>query len=206
MYDATWAPTFFNQKATTATGADISMAVASTPLHDFDLEYEFLRDGQHWGGALSALEFRTMMGFHLAMAGSQGRFLFHNPDDYQVFQNVIATGDGATTTFTLTRTFGANGFFGTEPVGQVDVQSGVNVYLGGSSSPLAHAAYTISTANPCANTITFATPPAAGQAIAVDMQYWYYCSLGAESNSFKKFMDRIWSLGKVTLHSCRAGA
>ena len=38
------------------------------------------------------------------------------------------------------------------------------------------------------------------------MSYYYYCKLADNSNSFEKFMDRIWALGKVTLHGCRPGA
>jgi hypothetical protein len=38
------------------------------------------------------------------------------------------------------------------------------------------------------------------------MAYFYYCKLSANSNTFEKFMDRLWQLQKVTLHSCRTGA
>ena len=205
-YSSKWSPTFFNQTATTATGADIDVGIAQYPLHDFELSYEFLRDGPQAGGLLQGLEFRTLMGFHLALGGTLGRFLYKNPDDYQVFQNQIGTGDGTTTTFTLTRTFGANGYFAAEPVGQVDTTSLFDVYLNGSSTPVTPSLYTVSTANPCANTITFQTAPGAGQAITVDMSYFYYCKLASNANSFEKFMNRLWSVEKVTLHSCRAGA
>lgn len=204
-YNSKWAPMFFNSSVTTSTGADIDMGLAQDPLHDFELTYRFLRDGPGWRDALSGLEFRTMMGFHLAMAGTLGRFLYRNPDDNEVFRNAIGTGDGTTTVFTITRTFGANGYFGTEPVGQVDVAAGVNVYLGGSATPLDPTLYAIDT-TPVANTITFDTAPGAGAAIDIDMRYFYYCKLPQNSNTFEKFMDRLWMLGKVTLHSCRPGA
>jgi hypothetical protein len=208
-YNAKWSPVFFNAPtAVTATGADIDLGLAQYPLHDFELAYEFLRDGIGWGAgrALPTLEFRTMMGFHLAIGGSLGRFLFRNVDDCQVFQNQIGVGDGVTTTFTLTRAFGANGYFGTEPVGQVDTARPFNVYLAGSATPLAPSLYTLGAASPAANTVTLATAPAPGQAVTVDMAYFYYCKLAQNNNTFEKFMHRLWSLGKVTLHSCRPGA
>jgi hypothetical protein len=208
-YNAKWSPTFFNAPtAVTATGADIDLGLAQYPLHDFELTYEFLRDGIGWGAGrtLPTLEFRTMMGFHLQIGGALGRFLFHNVDDCQVFQNRIGVGDGIATTFTLTRSFGANGYFGTEPVGQADLTQPFNVYLSGAATPLDARLYTISTANPATNTVTLVTPPASGQAIAVDMAYFYYCKLAQNNNTFEKFMHRIWTLGKVTLHSCRPGA
>jgi hypothetical protein len=207
-FSSKWSPSFVNMKtATTASGADIDLGLAQYPLHDFELTYEFLRDGPIWGPpTLAQIEFRTLMGFHLAIGGSLGRFLYRNPDDCRSYRNQIGVGDGVTTTFTITRTFGANGYFGTEPVGQVDMNAPINVYPTGSATPLAPSQYTISTATPCANTITFASPPGASQPVYMDMSYFYYCKLSDNSNTFEKFMDRLWKLGKVTLHSCRAGA
>lgn len=205
-YTSKWSPNFFNQTATSATGADIDVAIAQYPLHDFELTYSFLRDGLGWQGALSGLEFRTMMGFHLALGGSRGRFLYRNPDDHQVFRNQIAVGDGTTTSFLITRSFGANGYSSAEPVGQVNTTAGVNVYLGTSATPVCPSLYAIDTTSPVANMITFQTAPTAGQAISIDMEYFYYCKLADNSNTFEKFMSRVWNVSKVRLHGCRAGA
>jgi len=201
-----WMPRFPVQTAIAANLAEIDVAIAQIPLHDFELTYNFLRDGVGWGNALSALEFRTLFGFFLSVGGSAGRFAYRNPSDKEVFQQAIGTGDGATTTFTLVRTFGGGGFSATEPVGVVDTTALFNVYLAGSSTPVNPALYTLNTANPCAQTITFATPPASGAKIAVDMSYRYYCKFADSSLTFERFMDRIWSVGKVALRSCRAGA
>ena len=207
-YGSRWSPSFVNMPtATTASGADVDLGLAQYPLHDFELQYEMLRDGRSWGNgaALPTLEFRTMMGFHLQIAGTTGRFLFRNPDDHQVWRNIIGVGNGSITSFVLTRTFGANGFFGTEPIGQVDSLAPFNAYLNGSSIPVPPSQYAVGAANPCANTITFETAPSSGQSIAVDMSY-YYCKLANNSNTFEKFMERLWSLNKVSIHSCRPGA
>lgn len=201
---------FFVATSTTATGAQIDVGLAQYPLHSYELTYNFIRDGVRRGpGVRAALEYRTMRGFFLQIGGMLGRFLYKDIDDYQVRQNSIGVGDGITTTFTLTRTFGANGYFGTEPVGMVntDPSEPFNVYLGGSATPLPQPGnYTLNTANPAANTITFATAPLVGQAIAVDMGYFYYCKLGDNSSTLEKFMDRLWKLDKVTLQTCRPGA
>jgi len=207
-FSSKWSPSFVNMPtATTASGADIDIGLAQYPLHDFELTYEFLRHGPVPGGSpLAQLEFRTLMGFHLMLSGTLGRFLYRNPDDDQVFRDLIGVGDGATTVFTLTRGFGANGYFGREPVGQVNTDAGVNVYLGTSATPVAPSGYAISTATPCANTITFGTAPGSGVPISIDMKYYYYCKLADNSNTFEKFMDRLFKLQKVALHSCRSGA
>jgi hypothetical protein len=205
-YTSRWKPMFFNMTATTATGADIDVGLSQYPLHDFELNYNFLRDGPDWRDVLGEQEFKTMMGFFLTIGGTLGRFLYRNPADWKVFQTPIGVGDGTTTTFTLTRRFGANGYYQTEPVGQIDVAAGANFYLNGSSSPVLPTLRTISVANPCANTVTFTTAPPNGQAITADLQYFYYCKMGANDLSFDKFMDRLWMLQKVQLHSCRPGA
>lgn len=203
-YSSKWTPRFFVQTAVAATGAETDVPIAQYPLHDFELTYKFLRDGVGWNDALSALEFRTMMGFHLMMQGSAGRCLYQNPDDNQVWRQPLGTGDGSTTAFTLIRTFGANGYTAAEPVGQVDPTT-INVYLGTSTTPVAPALYTINIANPVANTITFVTPPSAGTPVSIDMSYFYYCKLVNDAPQFEKFMNRLWALGKVQLRSLRPG-
>lgn len=202
-YSSKWTPRFFNQTSVAPTGAEYDIAIAQYPLHDFELTYAFLRDGPSWRDALSAMEFRTMMGFHLAMGGSAGRFLYRNPDDYQVTRNVIGMGDGATRSFTLTRSFGANGYAASEPVGQVNTDALFNVYLGASPAPVNPADYVLDTSKPVINTITFDTAPAAATPIYVDMTYFYYCKLPANAATFEKFMTRIWNLGQLQIRSCR---
>lgn len=203
-----WSPSFVNQSAKAAAGASINVALAQYPLHTFELTYEFLRDGYGpgFGPSKAGLEFKTMMGFHLQTAGTHGRFLYRNVDDEKVWRQPIGTGDGTTTTFALMRTFGANGYSGTEPIGEVNVDAGLNVYLGSSNTPVNPTLYTINRAVPGANTITFGTAPAGGQAVSIDMAYFYYCQLPDDSNTFEKFMDRLWTLQKVTINSCRPGA
>lgn len=202
---------WFNASADTATGAHITVGLAQYPLHDFELTYDFLRDGETargpWQiGARAALERRTLEGFFGQMAGSLGRCLYKDIDDCQVSQQPLGVGDDATTTFTLIRTFGANGYGWSEPIGQVDLTQPFAVYLNNSSVALDPSKYTLSTANPAANTLTFVTPPPLGQQVRVDMGFLFYCRLSDDTQTFEKFMDRLWKVGKVTLRSCRPGA
>jgi hypothetical protein len=194
-----WTPRFYNMATqTTASGADIDLGLAQYPLHDFELQYDFLRDS-------GATEFKTLFGFVLQMAGTPGRFLFSNPDDNAVTGQGIGTGDGTTKTFTLVRSFGAGGFTGTEPVGSVDLGSTFNVYVNGTLKTIT-TDYTVDQSVPGANTITFTTAPASSAAITVDMTYLYYCKFPDDGQEFDKFMDKLWSMQKVSLHSCRPGA
>lgn len=201
-----WTPEFFNLKtAVSASGAETDLALAQYPLHGFELTYNFLRDGGVGGWAAPAgLEFRTLMGFWLQLGGSVGRFLYRNPDDNQVAAQLIGTGDGATTGFTVVRSFGANGFGATEPVGQVDTTQPVTVRLG--NTVQAASLYTLNTAAPAAQLLTFATAPGAGVSIYMDFAFFYYCKFGANSAGFEKFQHRLWKLQKIDLKSCRPGS
>lgn len=204
-FNVKWIPNFFNlPTATSSTGADVDLALADTPLHDYELNYEFLHD-QSWRSLQESLEFKTLFGFFLQMGGTVGRFVFENPDDFQVFQQSFATGDGSTTTFVLKRFFGANGFGATEEVGVVNTNLPFNIYLGGSSVPLNPSLYTTDFTLPVVQKVTFNTAPGVGVNIAVDMSYYYYCKFPANTNTFEKFMYRLWTVNSLIIHSCRAG-
>jgi hypothetical protein len=203
-FSTKWSPQFFNLKTeTTATGADIDLALAQYPLHAFELTYNFLRAWR--APANQSLEFKTLMGFWLMLGGTAGRFLFKNVDDCAVAAQTIGTGDGATTSFgPIVRTFGGNGFFASEPVGQIDTGGPVTVRLGNIVQPAT--AYTLSTATPLSQTITFAAPPASGVPVTMDFGFFYYCKFADNANTFEKFADRLWLLQKVAIKSCRPGA
>ena len=199
-YNVGWDTNFFNMPtSTSSSGADIDLGIAQYPLHDFTLTYEFLRD------AFGFTEQKTMRGFFMAIAGSLGRFLFRNPHDCGVKSQIIGTGDGATRLFTLIRTYGAGEYSSSEPVGMVDTTAPFNAYLNG--LVLGEGTdYTLVTSVPCLQQIQFATAPALGQVITVDMNYFYYCKLADSKLTLEEFMHRLWTLNKIVLHSCRAGA
>jgi hypothetical protein len=202
-FSTKWSPEFFNLATeTTATGADIDLALAQTPLHNFELTYNFLRSWR--APANISLEFKTLMGFWLMLGGTAGRFLFKNADDCFVAAQLIGTGDGATTTFgPIVRTFGANGYVASEPVGQIDTTQNVIVRLGNAAQPAS--TYTLATSAPLNQTITFASAPTAGTPIYMDFAFFYYCKFAENANTFEKFADRLWSLQKISIKSCRPG-
>lgn len=198
-YPLKWIPRFFNMATkTTASGADVDLPLWPYPLHDFELQYEFLRNG-------SAMpEFQTLQGFISDIGGTSGRFLFLNPWDNAIAGQAIGTGDGSTTTFTLVRTFGAGGFGGTEPVGYVN-RSTLNVYDNGTLKAFG-TDYVFDGEIPCQQAINFATPPAAGHAITADISYWYYCKFAENQQELAQQMATYWSAPKVQIRSCRPAA
>jgi len=201
-FSVKWTPVFAAmQSQVTDNLANIDLALASTPIHEFELTYEFLRDGTSWSAG--SAEFRTMMGFLLLIGGPAGRFFFKNPDDYTVTGQAIGTTDGATNVWNIVRTFGVGANVGTEMVGGVDTLSTVNVYLDGVlQSPTA---YSILTVTPGQNQLQFASTPGAGHAITMDFNYYYYCKF-PDPVTLEKFLNRVWSISSIKLRSCRPGA
>jgi hypothetical protein len=205
-YNVKWSPEFFNMKTeTTDSGADIDLALAPWPLHNFELTYSFLRNGfwndpEVYGGT----EFQTMMGFFLSISGTVGRFLFLNPDDNSVTGQAVATTDGTTSVFgPLMRTFGVASYNASEPVGVVNTDETFNVYLDDVlQDPTSYELL----GGPCDQQIKFYSTPASGQALTVDMSYYYYCKFPTNANTFEKFMNTLWMFSKVPIHSCRVGA
>lgn len=197
-FSVSWKPQFFNMKTQVmATGAQLDVGLSSTPLHDFDLTYEVLRNYS----VLGTNDFRTMIGFFGAMQGNLGRFLFVNPDDYGVTNQTIGTTDGVSHTWTLQRTFGQAEYSWTEPVGYVNTTLPFNVYLDGVLQD--PASYSVVQSQPVNQILDFSGTPSAGKRISVDMSYAYYCKLPDEATSFEKFMAKLWTLKKITLHSNR---
>lgn len=197
-YSVLWEPQFSNMPtAKSASGAELDLAIAANPLHMFTLTYNFLRD--RFGNT----EFKTLMGFFLALNGNVGRFLFKNPDDYQVQQQAIGTTDGSTHVWQLVRTYGDGNNSGTEPVGYVDLTQPFNVYLNGVLQPAD--TYSVAQTAPVNQELVFVGVPSSGQTITVDMNYFYYCKMSTPNMSFEKFMNQLWTLKKIELQSNRAG-
>jgi hypothetical protein len=181
------------------TGAQLDVGLADSPLHQFDLTYEVLRD--QFNG--SPPEFRIMGGFFGAISGNLGRFLFPWVDDRSVQKQIIATTDGTAHQWPLVRTFGEGDYSWTEPVGYVDLLQDFNVYFDDVLQD--HSQYTVVQTVPGLQQLDWVSTPSAGKVITVDMSYYYYCKLADDNLSFEKFMRQLWALKKIKLQSCRAG-
>lgn len=200
-----WTPVFFNQSVKTVTGASIDIGLAATPLYNFELTYQFLKDAPSSGSYVAAnYEFRRLFGFYAMMGGSRGRFVYQNTDDNAVTDQALGQGNGSQTTFPIVRSMGdlSASMFSTEPIGLLDDNFGApTVKLNGTTT----VAYTITSA-PAASAIVFSSPPAGGVNVTITMRYVYYCRFVEDSIEFDKFADGWWNTLSVKLQSCRPGA
>jgi len=202
-FNVKWSPRFWNMATqTSVSGLDTDLALADSPTHDFELNYEFLRD--NWSMNRGSSEFKRMMGFFLRLGGVSGRFLFRHPDDnYVTNQLIVDSTDGVTNVFNLPRSFGVGEDVGTEDVGYFDSSQPYKFYMDGAE--MNQSDYAVLTTIPGMQQLRINTTPAAGHKITGDFGYFYYCKFPDDSYTFEKFMHRLWLLGKINIHSCRPG-
>jgi uncharacterized protein (TIGR02217 family) len=175
-----------------ASGRTTRLSYWTYPLWEWDMTWDYLPDT-----ATSAADLKTLLGSFLSQVGPVSGFAFQDPDENSVPNQALGTGDGATQTFTFVKTYGANGFTGTEPIGVLGTISAIN--LNGSPT----VAYTTNTATPGAQTITFNAAPGVGVAITGTFAFSYYAGFKDQSLDFEKFMYQLCSQKKITLASLR---
>jgi hypothetical protein len=192
-------PKWSNNTQQHVSGREVRIGYYTMPLWEWDLLYEVLPDtGSEFRGTTTS-DVRTMLDFYNSCAGGLSLFFFSDPDDYTVTEQQIGTGDGSTTTFTLTRTLVTGGF--AEPIGYVDLTNPFNVYVAGTLQ--SGSAYTVSQTTYYQQTITFAVAPPSGDAVAVTMNYFQVCKFKDDTYDFEKFAYALWGLKKITLATTR---
>lgn len=199
--NVTWRPKAVNfQPQIHTSGNEVRVGAAQYPLHEFELQYNLLRDRP------TEIELKTMLGFFLSLGGSLNGFNFQNPWDYFVVGQSLATTDGINSQFgPLVRTYGADGYQVSEPVGYVDLTQPFHVYIDGNRVDPSDATwgYTVQTTQPVNQQLKFNNTPAAGHVVTIDMSYFYYVRFSDDTLDFDQILWRIWELKKVKLMSLR---
>ena len=159
-------------------GREYRARLMSAPRYIYRLSFEFLRDG-HSGYD----EFRPLLGFFNARAGSFESWLYSDPDDRRVTAQAFGTGDGSTPTFQLVRTLGGT----VEPVYALD---GVPAIYVGGTLKTAGTHYTVT----ASAGIVFITPPAAGALLTWTGFYYWRCRFLHDQTEFSRFMAQLWEM------------
>jgi hypothetical protein len=108
-------PVFSTLVASHVSGREVRDALYANPIWRFELTFNALdgtSNGNYGGVGLSS--FQSLLGLYLRSQGQFGEFVYCDPTDYSVNGQTFGVGDGATTTFQLTRSLG--GF--SEPIVQ----------------------------------------------------------------------------------------
>jgi len=175
-------PEFSTIVKTAVNGGETRISLWSAPRWHFKLKYELLRDD-------ATAELKTLAGFFLQRQGQFDDFLYLDPDDNAVCNQLVGTGDGVTSTFTCLRNFG--GYL--EPVGMVDQNRPTAFTVAGQA-----AAATLS-----GNKATFVTAPAAGAPVMGSFGFYFRVRFAADTADFEQFMHQLWELQSCELVSVK---
>jgi uncharacterized protein (TIGR02217 family) len=139
---------------------------------------------------IAANSLQTVVGFFEDQVGAYGIFLFLDPTDCTIVNQVIGTGDGATLNFVVTRTLGSTF---AEPVGWINVGDIVQVLVNG--SPVT--GYSIT--HP--NTLVLAEAPGAGQPVEVTASRFYFQCTAPDEVETIETMWPFWTAEKIRFSS-----
>ena len=164
------------------------------PLWEFEVAFEALAASAADFPNLLANSLQTLMGFFVHKGGSQGTFLFTDPDFKTETAAPLGTGDGSTKLFTFARRVGAS----IEPVSWV---TGIpTVYLDG----VAQADATWGIVQP--NVLSLNTAPGAGVAVTADFSYGFLCRFVDDTADFEQMMWNLWEAKTIKFRQVRATA
>ncbi|MEY2891171.1 MAG: hypothetical protein RJA98_1079 [Pseudomonadota bacterium] len=161
---------------TAVSGREYRARNMAAPTYLYKLSYEFLR-------ADASDELNTLLGFYNRHGGQFDDWLFDDPDDRLVQDQVFAVADGASQRYQLVRTQGGN----TEPV---YAPAGIPTVI---VNGVATTAFTLA-AN---GVIVFNAPPTAGAVLKWAGYFYWRCRFTTDQLEFSKFLHQLWTAKSV---------
>jgi uncharacterized protein (TIGR02217 family) len=196
-------PIFSTLIQQSTSGKSITTSLYINPLWQYDLSYSILRDDSNYN------ELKTLMGFYMNRQGGYDSFLFLDPSDNNINGQEIGLGNGNNTQFQLIREYG--GFI--EPqqdiIEPVSGNPPLNIYLDGILDSTSN--YNIDYFQ--SGIVSFNDAVPLGTTVSADFSFYkrvrfleFSAPSGAgssNSDSFGQFAHNLWSLGSITLVTCR---
>src|SRR6266403_4136453 len=191
-YDVVRTPMWGNTVEQFVSGKELRINNGWTyPRYQWDLLFTLLRSNA------TNHELQTLMGFYNARNGSYDSFLYTDPDDSSVIGQSIATGDGATLTFQLVRTFGGY----VEPVFAPNTVT--TVYVDGIDQVGHWSVSNWGSSTPGILTFAGGYAPTSGKAITADFTYYFPVRFKDDNVPFNNFMKQLWECQKISLMSIK---
>ncbi len=193
-WSVTKAPRFAARIQSAVSGRELRLLDQVNPIWTWTLTYSLLRD--KWdaraatGPGVGYDELRTLAGFFLQQQGTFRPFLFDDPTDNTVADQVLGTGDGSVRAFQLVRSMG--GF--DEPITAPNVLRAIrcNGLRQDSTGYIVDSEIGL---------VTFTTPPPAGQVVTADFTYRFRVRFAEDNAEFENFMYQLWQLKQIKLQS-----
>jgi hypothetical protein len=181
------APRFATEIAERVSGRAMRRARTGAALYDIELTYEVLR------AAPPESELQAIAGFFAQQQGQAAPFWLAPPGLATVAGEPLGTGDGATTVFPITRSFGGY----REPIAGT---SGVAaVYADGAA--VAPAQYSVTPGY--LPSVAFGAAPGAGVALTIDFGLLWLCRFAEDILDLEQFLAMLWTLRTVKLRTVR---
>lgn len=178
-------PVWSTHIQTSSSGRELRAAYWSYPIWRYSLKYELLRAG-------AQQELQQLVGFFNAHRGSYESFLFDDPDDNTVQDQVFAVTTHGTLTYQLARSFGEF----VEPV--LEPKPGLVIKANGQVlTPGTH--YT----QEPGGRIHLLTGSTSGYVLSWTGGYWWRCRFTDDSTAFEQFMHRLWSARRVEFQTVK---
>lgn len=159
--------------------SELRASFSSTPVWNFERDYELLRDD-------ATTELAQLVGFFLARYGAWDSWLFADPDDSIALLMPFGTGDGSTTAFQLKRALGVY----SEAVS--NIAAAPSIYKAGVLKTVT-TDYAIS----ATGLVTFTSAPANGAALTWSGTYYFRCRFKNDMQEFEQFMSKLWDAKTV---------
>jgi uncharacterized protein (TIGR02217 family) len=177
---------------TSQNAREVRVANQSEPRYRWNLSWEFL--------SLVDTEdsLRTLQGFYESLYGSYDSFLWWDQNDNATVNPVtgartptqIGVGDGTTTAFQLSRTWG--GF--AKIIRDINTTAYTPImYVSG----VATSAFTLGSTG----VVTFSSPPAAAAPITADFDYYFRAHFEDDSMKFTQFTENLFEVKDVSIIS-----
>ncbi|MGH8158364.1 MAG: DUF2460 domain-containing protein [Rhodanobacter sp.] len=164
-------------------GKEVRLAYMSYPLYQWTMDLNALRS---YGGNT---ELAQIIGFFNALNGMAGDFLFTDPEDNTMTNQVIGTGDGVTRSFQLVRSYGGYA----EPVQQPNsIAIFVNGVLNADSPGFG--------AN---GVVNFGTAPPSGYSITASGSFYFLCRMLTDTQVFTQEFINAWSTQTLSFQSVK---
>lgn len=194
-YSITKKPVFASIVNEFKSGREVINNQQVSPLWEFDLKYETLKDQTQnqtpYAPNAGSTAFMQLSELFLFCNGQYGRFLYEDLSDRSRTGQVLGTGDGVTAAFSIIESISdvSSGESFSFVVGQLNQGHPFTVYV--NSVPQVFGVdYTVDSAGV---QITFAAAPALHSTITMDFYFYYKCRFLSDEQEFDQFVKNWWT-------------
>lgn len=183
-------PTFSTRVAGHVSGREVRSALFAQTLYEFELTFDGLSASAD--SALAGLgvgSAQVLAGFYLACRGRLTPFLYVDPSEGPLIDQIVGVGDGVTTNFILRRSIADY----LEPASWVVSVAGATV------AGMAQTGWALIPPN----ILAFSTPPAPGHRVGASFNTAYLCRFLDDQQDFENISRDLWRVRSLRFRSVR---